>query len=139
MKRALFIVLIMMLSLVFMGCNSKSKEKVTEETVEIVVPSTESTSNQVPENNPPSSSSTEKSKPAVTSGKNEIDEWLDGYEAVVVAYERAGKPDINDMMEINEKLAELNEKTNDGDMTPAQMTRLTKLINRLSKVMSKMN
>lgn len=69
---------------------------------------------------------------------NSMDKWLDSYEQFVVTYEQAGdKISINDIMKINEKLAELNKKKTTSKMTPAQLTRLTQLIGRLTKVMQK--
>ena len=86
-----------------------------------------------------SDENTETEPESSSSDNSSIDEWLDSYEDVVVAYEKAGSNiSVETLMEINEKLAELNEKQNEGDMTPAQLTRLTKLVNRLTKVIQRM-
>lgn len=81
-----------------------------------------------------------KKEVADTRKKNDLDAWLDSYEKLVVKFEKAGSNlGLNDVMEINEALAELSEKQTDSDMTPAQANRLVKLINRLTKVMEKAN
>ena len=73
-------------------------------------------------------------------GEDSMEDWIKGYEKVVIAFEKKsadGKLSVKDMAAINQKMEELSDKQDEKNLTPSQMSRLTALALRMTKVMQK--
>lgn len=133
MKHKLLILLVILSALLSFACKAKPQKALPEEkpaTMDSVIVVEDSVVPQAEKVNPAKH----------TVGKDSMEDWIAGYEKVVVAFEKKsadGKLSTKDMAEINAKMEALSDKQKDKNLTPSQMSRLTALALRLTKVLQK--
>ena len=133
MNYKLILIIALLSALILVGCGKK-QDAAKPDTIAVMSDSLRAL------NDAPTDEPIEEPTAQGTVGKNSTDEWIAGYEKVVVAYEKNaadGKLSKQDMAEINKKMADLSDKQKDQSLTPAQLTKLTGLITRLTKVIQK--